>query len=281
MADFNVKLFLDEMAKTAEMSAEDKAALDGLLTKSQKTIEYLKGAVLRQSDYSRQSDEARAEVEKVKTEAKAYVDSLTEWQKGEQSRYSAADAELEKLRQENTALQAAIKKAADEYSLEIDVPKPPAGVEPKPNGRIDTSKFLTQDDAAIWLQLTPHLLSLSARHRKLFGEDLDDPNLVSEAMVARQRDPNVTLEGYWKGKYKVENKVREIEEAKVQERIAREVNEKLNDALSKASLPGVTRPGVSGSPILSRLEPKRSSSLPPGVDAAVDAFNSGKYRTGT
>jgi hypothetical protein len=85
--------YLDSLAQTAGLAEEDKAALKKVLG-NQKFSEELEKGVKRQSDYSRNMDELKAEKLKVDTQ----IGQWREWYKTAAETDAARETELQELR---------------------------------------------------------------------------------------------------------------------------------------------------------------------------------------
>jgi hypothetical protein len=124
------------------------------------------------------------------------------------------------------------------------------------------------------LKVQNKLISLAAKHQTMFGTPLDDEGLVDRA-IQNQRG----IEQEWEETYKVADKRAEIATAAQETHDQRVREEERAKVLSELKLPE-TRPGVPTSPVSTMFKDNVASTEghESGLQAALQAFSSGKYR---
>jgi len=290
--------WLDGLKKEGSLTDEAfntlKTTLEG------KADEYVKGSVLRQSDYSR----AMADVQKAKQDAEKafndkneavtkYQQELAQWKAGADTNFQKALKEREAAARKSEAAIARLRTLAvangldeNEVLRDIDtaVITPKKEEETVPN--IDTSKFLTREDATRVMAesalIDASIHDIAMDYMELTGQPLKGAaTLVQEALKAGK-----PLTQYAEEKFKFGELRAKRGEADIQKRIDEAVAAKTAQLVSDGLIPGNLTPGrtdLKGSPILAGA--KDLSHLPPvdhvpggGVSAAVAAFQAGKFK---
>lgn len=257
---------------------------------------FIKGSVLRQSDYSRQS----AEVQKAKKDAEEALRTVAEkeaslnrfqaelgtWKAGAEGSFNKAlqDQEAANLRAQK-ALQR-LQTVQTKYGIpEEDVKLDDVIIPEKKTVDPNAPKYTTEDDLKRIVGggmreaglLDAMIYDLATEHQRLFGHPLPKAQLlVQEALAA-----NVPLTKYWQDKYKVEDREKALAEEQYSTRLKTDVEAEVAKRLSAANLPGGVVPGgrqdLTASPVFSK-----PLALPTeegqGLSAAIAAFNSGKYK---
>ncbi len=271
-----------------------------------KADEFVKGSVLRQSDYSR----SMAEVQRLKSEAEAerqqltaaeeatrkYQTELVQWQQGAEPAFHKANKEREIAERKAANAVARLKSRAAELGLDetellrdLDIPASASVVPPAGGGNMDTSQFITRES----LQKTAREVALlegvvndlADTHFDLFGKRLNRTELIKAATTSGK-----SVEQYWNETFKVEEKRAELANVAVEKRISEAVAAKeaeLRSQIPNAMLPRpddvFSRHKIFSNESLmktSREEQGRESGRPNGVSAAIAAFNSGAHRQG-
>jgi len=274
-----------------EVLAQIRAATES----NPRADEYVRGSVLRQSDYSRQSAEvqrARQEAEAAQREAQEFHTSLTEWKSGAEGSYQAAlaareAAELRAQRALGRLQTVAAKYGAPDEDTTLE------GFEVKPsvnNTNFDPEKYAQDLEARVTSRVTSAtseaarldaiIYDLGNEHQALFGRPLPAAEqLVNEALASKK-----TLRQYWEDKYYVPAKRTEVSESLVNKRIQDEVDARMAKMVSEGALPhtsgGLRNDPYAGSPVLKTgtLPAPSEAGSGKGLSAAVAAFQSGAYK---
>lgn len=292
--------WLEDLRKEGNIGEEEFKKLSSSL--EGKADEFVKGSVLRQSDYSRvmsevkqaqkAAEDAQAAVATKEAAVTKYQQELAQWKDGADKNFQKALQEREAAARKAEAAVARLRTMAvanglDETEVLKDIDTAPAPIKKDDMSQpFDTSKFLTREDAqkavveSALIEGSIH--DVSVRHQELTGQPLRNvKDLMMEALAAR-----VKLEDYVAKKFDYAKLEADKTEQAIQARIADAVKARETQLLSDASIPGQLRPGLrddlKGSPILAGVD--KFSKLPEhegsggGVSAAVAAFQQGKYK---
>lgn len=305
------KQWLDDLHKTGGISDSAFAELKQNLEANSKGDEFVKGSVLRQSDYSRQMgeiDKAKRAVEDSQRTLAEKEQALTKfqgelgtWKTGAEASYDKALKEREAAERRAASAVAKLKTIAassgvSEEDLLKDLDMAPVNTEDKNKNKnlegVDLSEFVRKSDVQRATQeatlLDGMVADLKDDHRELFGKSLNATELIKEAIKAQKG-----VREYWEEKYKVADKRKELDEAAIQKRIADARAEERASILSTIPNAPQPRAGDATDPYSShkifsntklaesikKVEPD-SEAGGGGVAAAVAAFNQGKYRPG-
>lgn len=279
------------------LTPEEAAQLEPILGKPERS-EKVKGSILRQQDYTRKTQELAdqrkaleaqvAEKERVVAEDAA---ALGTWKQTAdqtmiENQRALEEAKVKAYKLEQKMATVAAQYGVDPKDLGLDDIKTPAPVTPKAPDTSDFDKrYLSRDDADKILKdvkanpfIAAELEDIVDEHRNLFGKGLTRRELVANAIKN-----NRSLREEWETSNEVAKKRSELQEKAVEERINARVNEERTKILSEHKLP-VTRGADTGSPILAMRDDLKLAGTdrnkPQGagaVDAAVAAFNTGKY----
>lgn len=265
--------WLESLKAQGKLSDENFEVIKNSLTPE--SLEFVGASALRQEDYSKHMETLKRE----RAEQETFQVELANWKQQAETEYfemqrqkATAEAEVERL-----------KALAKDYVPESElgkVTKVDTNTKVEPPAPFDTSEFIKAKDAETAmlnsLRVQNQLMSLSAQHQKLFGEPLDDNELIDRA-IANKR--NVVEE--WTAHYKVDDKRAELA-AKAQEAHDQRVREEERArVLSELKLPE-TRPGVPRSPVLTIASEKPAETVADrstGLQAALEAYSAGTYRT--
>ncbi len=285
--------WLDDLKKEGTLSEEVIQNLKTAVEANSKADGFLKGSVLRQSDYSRRSaevDTAKKTVEDSQAALKQREEAVTKfqaelgtWKQGAEENYNKALKEREAAEKKASAAQARLRTLAianglseEEVLKDLDVSVIP---EKKIEPTFDTSKFLTREDvekATREATLLDAVISdLKDEHRALFGSGFNATALVQEAIASKRG-----IRDLWEERFKVKDKQAEVAEGVIQKRINDAVAAKDAELRSTMQLPS-PRPNDPLSPLFrpdGLPKPKVDDDGPGGVSAAIAAFNTGKYR---
>lgn len=265
--------WLDSLKAQGKLSDETFDAIKNSLTPE--SLEFVGASALRQEDYSKHMEQLKRE----KAEQEAFQVELSNWKSQAETEYfemqrqkAAAEAEIERL-----------KTIAKDYVPESELGKVNT-VTPKRDEPVvpqfDPKDYISQIDAQAALlntiKVTNQIMAIGAQHQKLFGEPLDDAELVDRA-IANKRD--VSQE--WEAHYKVADKRAEIV-AKQQEVHDQKIREEERARLlSELKLPE-TRPGAPRSPVMT-IGTEKPAETPAdrqsGLQAALEAYGAGTYRS--
>lgn len=289
--------WLADLKSQGSLSDEVLTQLRSAAEANSKTDEFLKGSVLRQSDYSRNSadlQKAKTDFEKTQKDLADKEVALTkfqtelgQWKQGADTQIIAAQKDRESAEVKATAALARLQRIGVQHGIDEsewklgDTDFTPA----KKDDTVDTSKFITSEklneivskgtrDAAV---LDAIIYDLGEEHRELFGKRLPAPAaLVQEALATGK-----TLTGLWEEKYGVQAKRSEIAEKAITDRISAGVEAEVTRRMSDASLPGAhlmgARDDLQGAPVFKEGGLPAPTSEGGGVSAAIAAFRSGKF----
>lgn len=191
MADEWKKLLDD-----ANLSPEERKNVEASIGGVDKLIDTLNKGVMRQADYSRQTQDLKKERETL------------------QSNWDTANEEYKAMLADNESTKAELEKAKKDRDEAAQKLK---DAEEKAKGAtVDTSKFLTAEQfeerqrtfAAGQTAYFGRTMKIMREHKALFGSDLDPEEFIQEAIAAK-KTPDV----YWEEKYNVKAKRKEISDA--------------------------------------------------------------------
>ena len=287
--DFDLKGWIADLG----VSDEERAQLETILGKAPDRAEKLKGSVLRQSEFSRKMNDLSTQMtakERALADKEAEIEhergQLVQWKTGADTKLTDAITKADKLERERFALEQKMRALATDYGVDVSDVLPAAGTPPPAAAPVasalDTSKFIDRDtyqNGVIGMVRTAaQIQKLAAEHRRLFGSELDNPEeLVDTVLEAAKKGQTINLQGAWESKFKVADKRRELDEAAVQKRIDDAVKAAEMKVRSEANI-ATPRPTGAGSPILAQFGKKTPDGAPGGIEGAVQAYNTGKYR---
>jgi len=296
---------------------EQKTMLELIGKGGEKAQRYILENQLRQSDYSKKFDALQADVKKKEADlaAKAkkedeYHNSLAAWDTKRKKELEDATA----ARQKAEAALATAREKANKLATEFEIPADQVtslfegAPVTQPNNQpthqqfdpkeLD-SRFVTQDmfrtEAKAYARLATLIPSLERSHFRLFGDAAEAPNWEELIEKTVQTGGKKTLQQVYEEEYKVADKRKELDTAAIEARVKRERQEAADQERAKIlgenpALGNNVRTGErEGSPVLSLARKQAEASnqgKPPissgqsAVQAAVTAFNTGKYKTG-
>lgn len=287
--------WLEELKKEGSL---DDVAFNALKAtfENEKVSNFVKGSVLRQADYSRQSgaiQKAQQELETAQTAFKTKQDAvdkfnteLVTWKGTAEGNFNKAIQEREKAdRIAQTALARLRSLAAanglseEEVLRDIEVVVPEKKVETQ---QFDTSKFVSREDiqrGVIESALGEATIAdISDELFTLTGKRFNRREFVAGAVKAGK-----TLDQYAEETFGFTKLREDASKAAIDKQIADGVAAGVAAKLSEAGIPGNLAPGRSdlrGSPVLSQggvKMPAPGQQPGGGVTAAVAAFQSNKY----
>jgi hypothetical protein len=283
-----IKKEVVDWLKSLPLGDDARKALEADLEK--KEVQDAVGkSVMATADYSRAMDKLRdqeTEMKRVSDEAIFKANNLLQqnvtWRNKNEVTVRAAIDDANKkgfvLQTLQTKLQALAEQGLiDPREFDITAPGVPA---PAP---VPLKKFMTEEDMSERLQkkemefafAMANFEDIADQHKRLFNQPLKRTELVQEMLQKGQ-----SLEDVWKAKYKVDDRLKEIDEAVITDRIKKAVDEERTAILSSraASPGGGPSPSLGEDHIVNILKPVRSAGMSEGVRAAVDSYNRGEFR---
>lgn len=288
MSVFDAKDFLTtELGFTPEEAAELAPKFVG------ERETKLKGAVMRQRDYSRQMDAEAARIKTIEEKLEAEAAEWASMTAAEKAGSSALRQQLEQTQSDLLKHQQAFTRVAQEAGvdpktyLDGTTPTPVAPVTPAA-APIDTSQFATLQQqgylAQMALRVPAQITALVLEHRRLTGQDLDPTALVTELerrMLDKRNTKSTDLRAIWEEQHDISNVRASQEKARVDALVADAEKRGHERALTEASLPPGAMPSGKHSPVFAARESKVSRPQPGvGLQSAIAAFRTGKYRQG-
>lgn len=287
--------WLESLAKEGNLSADVVAQLRTAAEANANADSFIKGSVLRQSDYSRNSavvQQAKQEAERALAETQRFQTELTEWQTGAQGSFQKALKDREDADARAGKALARLQSVAAKYGVNEDEIKLEgfesvteakkevmSSFDPEAYKReVREEMGKTVREAAV---LDALILDLNNEHFALFGKPLPKAGeLVQEALKSGKQ-----LTQLWEEKYAVGAKRTELQEASVNKRVDDEVASRMAKLVSEGVLSpqsqGIRNDPYAGSPILRKevMTPQSADHQDgQGLSAAVAAFQSGKYK---
>ena len=300
MLSAETKAWLEGLEKEGALAPEVIKGLRDAADANPKADEYLKGSVLRQSDYSRTIAEVKKAQKDLETAQAAlqtkeaavtkYQADLGTWKAGAEEAYRGALAEREKANIKATAAVSRLRSVAEAQGLSPDeilrdldiVPAATTTTTSSSPTSVDTSKFLTkeelykaQNDAGL---IDAMVYDIAAEYQELYGKPPRGlADVVKEAIASGK-----PLKQFCEEKWEFGKKRNEQAEASITHRIAEAVAAKEAELRSSLPLQQAPRPGEQRSPVLESPSLAKAAENPEsgGVSAATAAWQAGKYRQG-
>lgn len=290
---FNIK---DWLKTDMQMSDEDVALVAGKLEPKAALIE---GGILRQQDYSAKMNEVTKLQGDIEAKDRRLTDEMAEWGSltaAEKAQNTALRTSIEALESDKLKLTQRLTRVASEAGIDPKsvladieaepVPKPAAAAAP-----IDTSKFATLETmngvAAMALEMPAVLHELAEDHRELFGARLNTTAIMAEIKqraATRGNQKSLDPRAVWEELNNVPAKREAVAKVKYDTEITAAVERGRQTAITEMSVPGNHTPVGRSSPVLVQAGGHKSAVQRPqpgqGVQSAVAAFSSGKYRQG-
>lgn len=266
--------WLETLKTQGKLKTEELEAIQSALTPdklSDEAVEAIGGSILRQEDYSRLANELKAK----EKEVESFQAELSSWKGDAEKEYFDMQRKLREAEAERVRLEAIAK----EYVPESELGKGAVVPEPKEKPQ-DLSEYMKAADAQEALmnaiKVQNRLLVLNSRHQTLFGKPLEDEDIIDRA-IANKR----TVDQEWEETYKVADKRAELAAAAQEAHDQKIREEERTKVFSELKLPEI-RAGAPTSPVLDSFKPKAPDGTPEvsGLEAAVAAFTSGKYKPG-
>jgi hypothetical protein len=284
-----IKKEVVDWLKSLPLGDDARKALEADLEK--KEVQDAVGkSVMATADYSRAMDKLRdqeTEMKRVSDEAIFKANNLLQqnvtWRNKNEATVRAAVEDANKKGYILQTLQTKLQALAEQGLIdprEFDVTAPGAPAAPA----VPLKKFMTEEDISEAFQkkemqfayAMANFEDIADQHKRLFNEPLKRTELVQEMLQKGQ-----SLEDVWKAKYKVDDRLKEMDEAVITDRIKKAVDEERATILSSrtASPGGGQSPVMGEDHIISILKPVRSAGMSDSVRAAVDSYNRGEFRT--
>ena len=270
-----VDTWLQDLEKTGEVSTEWLAETRKQLEKP-KAQEFVKGSVLRQSDYSKKANDLKAAQEKAQAEYDAKMAEVdtkfkyySDYGADADKKVKAAQKAHDELQGKLDAISRKAKRWVEQGVIDEDEVKDVLTGDPTTERRTEQQRPLADDDTIKRLdsrlteefkataKLPAIMQKISTEHFKLYGEWPD-----MEALLEKAEGSGKSLKQTWEAEYKVADKREELREAAVQDRINRETEKRLTARLSEMNLPTQPKDRDRTSPVF-----KAKPSEPKTVDA--------------
>lgn len=291
-----VAAWLEDLQKEGSL---DEAAFNALKAtfENEKVGNFVKGSVLRQADYSRQSgaiqkaqkelEDAQAAFQQKQTAVDQFNTELITWKGTAEGNFNKAIADREKAERTAQTALARLKSLAAANGLSEEEVLKDIEVAPVPEKKVetqnfDTSKFVSREDiqrGAIESVLGEAAIAdIADEVMALTGNRFNRREFVAEAVKAGK-----TLDAYAEQKFGLTKLREDKANADIQKRIDDGIAAGVTAQLSAAGIPGNLTPGRSdlrGSPVLSQggiKMPGKDQQPGGGVPGAVAAFQAGKY----
>lgn len=287
--------WLDDLKKEGNISDEDFTRLKATFEANDKANNYVKGSVLRQADYSRQSAEIQKaqkdladaqETARLKQEAvDKFNGELVTWKAGAETNFTKAVQEREKAERTAQAAMARLKALATANGLDENEVLKDIEVAPVPEVKkndVDTSGFLRKEDLQRGIAesalVDATIYDVASQYHELTGKPLRDAaGLVAEAIKSGK-----SISQYAAEKFNFAKLQQDKDEAVYKERLKQDTDAAVAARLSEMNLQGAVVPGRNDQSLRSPVLKTGGLAAPPaegggGVAAAVAAYALGKY----
>lgn len=287
--------WLEDLRKEGALDDVAFNALKATFESNEKAGNFVKGSVLRQADYSRQSADIQKAKQDVEDAAAAlaqregdvtkFQGDLAAWKTGAETNFNKAIAERERAELVAQTALGRLRTVAASHGLdEAELLKDVETVVPvikKDEHIVDTSQFVNKADLQKGVIESvigdASLYDIAAEYEMLSGKKLlNARELVIDAVKAGRQ-----LRDYVEEKLDFKGLRTKQNEDAINLRVNTEVAAKVTAALSEAGIPGHLAPGrqdLKGSPVLRPGGIPAPPAVPGGgVNGAVAAFQAGKY----
>ena len=292
----DINAWLEEATKRANIPAEDRKILEGVIAKNAGLATYLEESGLRQSDYDRKmnklKEEHQARLQEVadkEAAADRFAAQNGDWFEKNNSKFTKANADLEAARVKEAQLVERMKRLGTQYGVpdeELNIPTSAtlaASAAAVPT--FDEKRFVNRDEAERELRgslfFQAELDDLIDEHKQLFGKGFKKAEFTAKALkVAGTAGNTKKLRDIWEEEFKVADKRKEIQDKDVEARIATAVQDRETKIRSELQLPA-PRPQEQHSPIVDKFSKgtvDKDHDPGRGIRAAIAAYSSGKYR---
>lgn len=296
------------LKKDLGISDDDVALVRDKLAGAAPKIEQ---GLLRQSDYSRHMDDLRGQQQALADSTTRLEAEIAAWARtqAEGGQITAQQqAEITRLKTERYQLQLAVEASARAAGQDptaavaavLGTTTPPPNTPPNQPPAFDPSKFVSPDQlgshlnslATLSLRLPAQLAAISREHHALTGEHIDEMSIISEIEKRAQTRGNqksLDPKTVWEEMHDIPTKRTAAAEKRQTDLIAAAEARGREAAMTEMAAQGgasVPRPAGRQSPILHGPNGVGRESVlkrpQPGdtVQRAVNAFRTGKYKTG-
>lgn len=291
MAFDTKKWLIDELGFTEAEAAELLPKFEGERAKK------IEGGVLRQSDYSRHMNELKKAQQDLEASSARLSEEMADWGKltaADKERVAKLQTEHEKAQQDvlrltQTVTRIATEAGIDPKTLLEGTATPPKKDDPPPAP--DLTGYVKQDQitglAQMALRLPAILAKISREHHALTGEHLDETAVITELEKragTRNNQKSLDPVAIWEELHEIPAKRDAKQKAEYDSAIAAAEQRGREAALSEHALPGTQPPPGRRAPVFGTEAAPRKSALDrpqpgTGLQSAVAAFRTGKYRT--
>jgi hypothetical protein len=291
--------------------AEQKVVLEAIGKGGEKALKYIEGNQLRQDEFSRKLDDVKkkeTDLAKAIEDENKFHTELASWKRGSEKRLADATAAREAAERKLATARDKVKELGTEYEIPAETldplfegvttpnnNEPPVRREPEivdPDLQPVTMGTF-RAEARAYAKFAALIPSLEREHYRLFGDTAEAPNwekLIEETVAARGAK---TIKQVYEETFKVAEKREEIRNNAHQADIEKARKEGADAERTKILADNPTaatsvRTGErQGSPVLAMAtrqaaEAAKNGTPPPRttnpVQAAVNAFNDGKYK---
>lgn len=286
-----MKTSLADIIAGLDLTAEEKAAAQSLLT-NEKVRGKIDGELKNvQSEFSRHADETKAAQAKAQADKDAYYAQMDNWKKEQEARITAATEGARKATETYSQYKARMDGLVASGILTKedidglpDIAAPVKKSVEEPVADPNAGRYVTQEEGRQYLSYPALLQDIAAEHYALTGKPLTN---MSEIVAEAQKvNGSKTLRQVWEEKNGIPG-IREEHAKKAQqehdEKIRREERTKV---MSEVSNP-TSRPTNTtyNSPVLASAAKAVQNAIPnsgsrQGVERALAAHAAGKYADG-
>lgn len=287
---------LQAWLKDLELSDDERKVLEPVLAK-ESVSKRVGESFLRQSDYSRRMNELadlkkqqEVQLQQKLTELDAHEKGLVEWKGSADKTLAQREKEVERLNRELESTKNAMTKIQTEYGIDVSSYATPTNnpVQPKTfddsvlGGYVKRDDFQKAvEDAQKFPWVAAELMDLASEHQEVFGKRLPKARELVERAIKEKK----SLRDVWATEYKVEDKRAEIAKKAHDEEIERvrqETEARVRSELKiPAQRPNAARPLVLSDSLKNREIHTGPASDQSTVNAALEAYSSGKYNVET
>jgi hypothetical protein len=258
---FDIESYKKELYAGAGVTPEDQKVLDKYFAgNNEGLVKYLEGNQMRQSDYTRLTNEQKRTIDTERQELTTLKDDLIKTQQDLAKQAPGWSAEKQRLLGEAADLKGRIAnmriKAESKYDVTDEFMKDIFGDEQPgqqvqqqaataTNGGFNAEEHLkgyvreeqVNGRAAEILRFSTWLMKRQREHQKLFGDYFDEDELLAEIAKA----PNDAYDAVYDRKYNASAKRKELDEQAVTQRIEAGIREGVQKAMLGQTMEGAHR----------------------------------------
>jgi hypothetical protein len=286
-----IKQEVTDWLKSLPLGEEARKVLEAEVQKKE-VHDAIGKSVMAPADYSRAMDKLRDQEQQIRKEAEEatfkannLLQQNVAWRNKNEAAVKAAIEDAQKKGYILQTIQTKLQTLAEQGLIdprEFDVAAPGNGNLPAhPAG--PAKRFLTEEEMAErqlqqekqFAFAMANFEDIADQHKRLFKEPLKRTELIQDMLKSGK-----ALEDVWKEKFKVDEKLKELEEEGINARIQKAIEEDRVKRLSEqtASPGGGPAPILGTDHIVNILKPVRSGGVSDAVRAAVESFNRGDFR---